>query len=404
MNDLLTQAAQLEIQRKSTDAGAILIDAVDAVAQSGEFPDGIGLIFLRIGLNFLGTDVEANGIESIGDGLAQLNFDSKILKKSLDQLARFLFDAVLHLGQAGRLEVAQNVMKVAFPLIEKVKFKDAEVITPIITQGVLSTFLGKVAEAQKFVAAATELNQKVKSALVSLLLQFMSALVAFEKKDYGNFLNEANALLEDAAKKENYHLIAIISGMMAKAFTSAGKGNDAYSWWATAEAAAGIASLKKLQAFARERKQELQRILAAKAAAVAAKKAAPAPNPQPAGPITPKSPFGDSFMPPAQATQTPAPIIPKSPFGDTFTPLPRAPVVLTPVLEAPILPAPLPVSADGEGSKKQELFHQIESVKQLIKEIDDVLPTAPDPAALRQQKTLMRKKLREMQDEHDKLQ
>lgn len=387
VNDWLTQATRLEDQRKGTEAGAILIDAVDAVAQSGEFPDGIGLIFLRIGLNFLGTDVEANGIESIGDGLAQLNFDSKILKKSLDQLARFLFDAVLHLGQAGKLEVAQNVMKVAFPLIEKVKFKDAEVLTPIITQGVLSTFLGKTAEAQKFAAAATELNQKVKSAPVALLLQFMNAVVTFEKKDYGNFLNEANALLEEAAKKENYHLIALISGMMAKAFTSAGKGNDAYSWWATAEAAAGIASLKKLQEFARERKQELQRVLAAKAAAAEAKKVPPPQAPQPAGPI-----------------------IPKSPFGDTFTPPPRIPTVSAPAPEAPIAPepspaapAPSPAPASGEGSRKQELFHQIESLKLLIKDIDEALPTATDPGALRQQKTLMRKKLRELQEEHDKL-
>ncbi len=405
------KVSQLEAQRKCTDAGAILIDAVDAVVQSGEFPEGVGLILLRIGLNFLGTDLEPNGIESIGDGLAQLHFDSKNLKKYLDQLARFLFDVVLQLGQAGKLEVAQSVMKVAFPLIEKVKFKDAEVITPIIMQGILSTLSGKVAEAQKFMVAATELNEKVKSAPVSVLLQLMIALISYEKKDYGNFLNNANALLEEAVKKENYHLIALMSGMMAKAFTSAGKGNDAYSWWATAEAAAGIASLKRLQAFARERKQELQHVLAAKAAATEVRKAPPPQEPQPAVAIIPKSPFGDINTPPPQVPQPVGQIIPKSPFGDSFTPPPRPPATVTPVPEplispqtSPVAPspAPAPVPTSGEGSKKEELFHQIESVKQLIKDIDEALPTASDPTALRQQKALMRKKLRELQEEHDK--
>ncbi len=385
VNEWLTQAAQLETQRKSTEAGAILIDAVDAVAQSGEFPDGIGLIFLRIGLNFLGTDLEVNGIESIGDGLAQINFDSKILKKSLDQLARFLFDAVLQLGQAGKLEVAQNVMKAAFPLIEKVKFKDAEVLTPIITQAVLSTFTGKIPEAQKFATAATEINQKVKSAPVSLLLQLISMIVAYQNKDYASFLDGANKLLEESAKQENYYVIALIAEIMAKAFTSAGKGNEAYSWWATAEAAASTANLKKLQVYARERKQELQRIIAAKAAAAEAKKAE-----QPAGPIIPKSPFGDSF--------TPAPTF-RAPVAITPPPEPPIPSEPTPV---PIVPASTPSAPSEGGSRKDELFHQIESVKALIKDIDDALPTAQDPGALRQQKSLMRKKLRELQEEHDK--
>ncbi len=53
--------------------------------------------------------------------------------------------------------------------------------------------------------------------------------------------------------------------------------------------------------------------------------------------------------------------------------------------------------------RKAELFHQIDSVRGLIKEIDSNLPAGTDSVALREQKAILRQKLRELQQEYDKI-
>jgi len=364
LNELLVKANQLEVQNKNTEAGALLIDAIDAVIEDGTIPEAVPLLLLRIGLNFMGTDLELNGIESIQDAVGQLGTHDKALKNLHGKLLPLLLAAVRQVARAGKLDVAQQILRAILGILEQGKFKDADFFEPIITQALLHAFGGNTSEAQKFAKVAADLNQKVKDQTAPLLIQIILTLAAISDQDAKNAPVRVKNLLEASASFESYPPLALAATIAAKWCELAGSWSDAYCWWGTAQSAARLSKLPQLELFAGQRMTELESAEAESAATA----------------------------PPEEITAVPA-----SPLA---APLPAEAQGDREMLVAPEASTP---ADEGTSSHREELYHQIESLKQLVADLDASLPTAKDPAAVRQQKTLYRKTLRELQNEYESL-